>query len=613
MTASTTAEGKAGGPGIAYLFSRYPVPSQTFCDREMLAHEAAGFPLLVLSLNPPGTLFRHDHFADLAAETIYPPAQGIASDFPIADEIEAFAEGFEARYGDRFNPRQRSRNAAYFASLLKQRGIRHCHVHFANQATITALFMKQAGISYSFTAHGQDFTVDLGSDGVLQELVAASEFVVGVSNSACHQLRQMCPGNDGKIHRIYNGIDFGRFAAAKPATPGPLKIISIGRLIGFKGFLTLVEACGMLRDRGIAFRLTIVGEGPLLEELQEKIRSLDLEDRIVLAGLQTMQKIRSLLAESHVFALGSIVDAKGAADTLPTVIAEAMTCSLPVVSTRVAGIPEMVDEEETGLLVEPGDATAMADALARLAADPEARQSMGRAGREKAERTFELESCAAQLRERLTPYAEGRALPDILCLTSDGTAEELGELAQGASILRLDKDLPEASVIEAQWLARGDLRTRIEEVRTRLPRKFQDLSFYTAARQAVALAQLVKARGIQVIHAVRSDAALPAHLLSRITDVPVTATIEPDPVPPRPLLRAILPSFSAINLADSRLAQEAPFTTDENTCDFLLLSPAKKKKLQLGMFRFTRSPPARPYEERHGKVLLEKLREIADA
>ncbi len=613
MTAPTPSKESTGQPGVAYLFSRYPVASQTFCDREMLAHEAAGFPLLVVSLNPPATLFRHDHFSRLAAEIVYPPAAGISADSHVPSEIAAAAEELERRFGTRFNLPQRARNAAHFAGVLKGRGIRHCHVHFANQATITALLMRPVGISFSFTAHGQDFTTDLGEDGMLQALAKEAEFVVGVSESACQLLREKCPGNEAKIHRIYNGIDLDGFPMADPGSPGLLQILSIGRLVEFKGFAPLVKACGQLRDRGRDFHLTIVGEGPLRDELEKQILALGLASQITLAGLLPIEKIRGLLAGSHVFALGSIVDSQGTSDTLPTVIAEAMACGLPVVSTRLAGIPEMVDEEKTGLLVEPGDAAALADALGRLASDPAARQAMGLAGREKAAQSFDVASCTIQLREHLAPFAAGKAGHDILCLTTEDAPEEIALLAGSTRVVHLGRDLPEASVLEAEWLAQTDHRDRIEQIRTTLPRKFQGHDFYLAARQAIHLARLVEARRIRCLHAVRGDSALVVYLLSHLTGVPATATIEPDPAPPRPLLRAILPSFAATNLADPTLAGESLFADQEKHRDFLQLSPREKKRMRIGPFKFTVSASAAPVEDPRGKALLRKLREIADA
>ena len=159
---------------------------------------------------------------------------------------------------------------------------------------------------------------------------------------------------------------------------------------------------------------------------------------------------------------------------------------------------------------------------------------MGLAGREKAAQSFDVASCTIQLREHLAPFAAGKAGHDILCLTTEDAPEEIALLAGSTRVVHLGRDLPEASVLEAEWLAQTDHRDRIEQIRTTLPRKFQGHDFYLAARQAIHLARLVEARRIRCLHAVRGDSALVVYLLSHLTGVPATATIEPDPAPPPP-------------------------------------------------------------------------------
>jgi len=601
-------------PGIAYLFSRYPVPSQTFCDWEMLAHEAAGFPLLVASLNPPPSPFRHDHFGRLEAEIAYPPLGGVPSDFEVPEQMAEFAQGFADRYGDRFRPEQRARNAAHFGSILKARGIGHCHIHFANQATVTALMMKSLGLTYSFTAHGQDFTTDLGDDGLVAELAAGAEFVIGVSDSACKLLKQMCPGSEDKIHRIYNGVDLDRFPTANPARDGRLEIVSVGRLIEFKGFGTLIEACRLLRDRGVDIHCTIVGDGPLHAGLEAQITSHGLGDNVVLAGLQPQDEIRALLERAHLFALGSLVDSKGAMDTLPTVITEAMACSLPVVSTRLAGIPEMVDEGKTGLLVDPGDAAALAEVVGALAGDPARRQSLGRAGRARAEQLFALETCAAQLRARLEPLASSQPAPQKLYLhrSADGSlADEIAGFGDAVTVVNLRTDLPDASIAEGEWLADADARARVEDLRTSLPKKFHDAAFYQSARDAVASSRMVKARGIRVVHAARADCALLAWMVAGLCDGCVwTAGIEPDPAVPRPLLRVLLDDCAAASVGDPLLAKE--LAGDSRFADVLGLAPPAKSQKRIGPIKITRTAEEQAFEPKQAEQWLRRMEEVAD-
>ncbi|MGI9243378.1 MAG: glycosyltransferase family 4 protein, partial [Verrucomicrobiales bacterium] len=386
-------------PKIAYLFSRYPIASQTFCDSEMLALEAAGVPLCIGSLNPPPDSFRHERLADIRANAHYPPPakvlqamQQSAEEDGSWEPLAALAAEHDRAYGESYKAALRARNALYFARMFRSRGVSHVHVHFANRATHTALFIKKLGIPFSFTAHAQDFMVDLGSEGLLSEMCREAEFVIAVSDFSKDLLQGMCPDSAGKIHRVYNGIDTGSFPTAAVAQKGePLRILSIGRLIEFKGFHHLLQACAQLRDRKIPFQCTIAGDGPWSERLCELRAGLKLtKQQVVFAGRRSHGELKAELARSHVFALPSIVDSKGASDILPTVIMEAMAAELPVVSTQLAGIPEMVTDGETGLLIPPGDEGALADALAQLAADPDKGARFGAAGRRGAGERFEL-------------------------------------------------------------------------------------------------------------------------------------------------------------------------------------------------------------------------------
>ena len=339
---------------IAYLYSRYPVVSQTFCDSEMLALEALGFDLEVISLNPPPDSFRHERLDRLKAEVHYPPpgtvldARTRVPEF--LEKLGPLIAEHDAKYGEKFKAVVRARNAWHFAPLLRKLGVQHVHVHFANRATHTALFLKKLGFTFSFTAHAQDFMVDLGSDDLLREMAREAEFVIGVSDYSRDLLAKICAESAAKITRIYNGIELDDFPIAQPERSGTLRIVSVGRLIEFKGFPVLLDAVAELNRRGVSTEVRIIGEGPVRGELEQLISANGLLN-VSLPGVRSQRQIQRELAEANLFVLPSIVDQKGACDILPTVITEAMACRLPVVSTRVSGIPEMVSHGETGLLV----------------------------------------------------------------------------------------------------------------------------------------------------------------------------------------------------------------------------------------------------------------------
>jgi glycosyltransferase involved in cell wall biosynthesis len=561
-------------PRIAYLFSRFPVVSQTFCDSEMLALEARGFDLDIASINPPPNAFRHERFDQFTAEAFYPPPSDVLARLKAQREKDGswgaqfgdMIARHDRDYGASFKAATRARNALYFAGLFQKRGIRHIHVHFANRATHTALFIKQwAGIPFSFTAHAQDFMVDLGSDALLRELCREAEFVVGVSDFSCGLLRKTCPDSADKIFRVYNGIAMEQFPAAPIGEFGALRIISIGRLIEFKGFHHLADACALLAGRGIDFHWTLVGEGPWREQLETQVAALGIASQVTFAGVQSQESIKRLLIGSDVFCLPCIVDSKGASDILPTVITEAMACSLPVVSTRLVGVPEMVVPEETGLIVEPGDVSALAGALARLANHRDLARRFGKAGRARAERVFELRETSRQLADRFDASLSGSSRgepPRAACLylidawppaPDDGTflADEIAALIsikQGpvadATLLSAKSNrhgaaeavpdwpdriefFPDALVLEAEWTAHPGAVANLINWRYELGSGIDTESYLFQARRALHLARLVEKRGIRHVHASRSGVAITAWLVHRLTGVGFSFAVEP--------------------------------------------------------------------------------------
>jgi glycosyltransferase involved in cell wall biosynthesis len=562
-------------PRIAYLYSRYPVVSQTFCDSEMLALESLGFDLEIVSLNAPPDSFRHERLDRLKAEMHYPPSEAVLEAKAASPEFQSqlgpLIADHDSRYGKSFKAATRARNAWHYAPLLKKLGVTHVHVHFANRATHTALFLKQLGFTFSFTAHAQDFMVDLGSDDLLREMVREAEFVVAVSDFSKGLLCKTCPESTNKITRIYNGIELDDFPQAQPGRETPLRLISIGRLIEFKGFQNLISALGLLKERGLAVEARIIGEGPLRGELETQIAEAGLSQNIHLLGVRSQEQIKAELAEAHAFVLPSIIDRKGASDILPTVITEAMACHLPVVSTRLAGIPEMVAEGETGFLVEPGDVTALADALQRMAAQPALRASLGHAGRARSEQWFALKHTAAELGRHFSevlqrkPSAARQESPIVYflnlartsetqCLPDDPRLRLLAAKLEKPKLAAHCESLPDATVLESLWLRRPAWRQLVERQRDKLGESMSGEDFYLQARRAVWMAEALPRRGVQHLHAFRADAVVTVWLWHLLTGLPVSAAIEESPSFSRTALARILPDFRLVTLSDERLA-----------------------------------------------------------
>ena len=374
---------------LGYLYSRYPVLSQTFCDMEMLALERQGFSLTVGSIHPPLTSIRHPHAGRLRAPVHYappPPVLRLWEEKAREGEHwpQALIDAHSQKYGSGVKAPTRARNASYFAELFKRHQVDHFHVHFANRAAHTALFLKaMANIPFSVTAHGQDFMADLGNDDLLREICDEAEFVAVETEYSRGLMAARCPNAAGKIHRVYNGMDLTNFLdpSTSVAHAGPVGILSVGRLVSFKGFEYLIEACAQLRQRNIAFHCEIGGDGPLRKILQQQIDELRLGASITLAGALPQDCVLEKLRRCDIFALASTTDDQGASDVFPTVIMEAMASARPVVSTTLAGIPEAVVDKETGLLVPAGESGLFADALETLCRNAELRTRYGAAGR----------------------------------------------------------------------------------------------------------------------------------------------------------------------------------------------------------------------------------------
>lgn len=585
---------------LGYLYSRYPVLSQTFCDTEMLELERRGFDLLLGAIHPPLTSIRHAHAARLKAPVHYAPPSAILKTWEerARDDFrwpEKLIHEHERKYGAEFKPALRARNASYFAYLFAREGIRHFHVHFANRAAHTALFLKEmAGIPFSVTAHGQDFMSDLGSDELLREICAAAEFVAVETDYSRGLLSGRCPDSVAKIHRVYNGMDFTNFITADPPayTTEAVRIVSIGRLVEFKGFEHLIAACALLHERGLSFACEIVGDGPLRESLQAQIKGRGLEGVVTLAGPLPQQAVFEKLRACDIFSLASTFDRAGASDVFPTVILEAMASARPVVSTAIAGIPEAVVHGLTGLVVPSGDPEALANGLDRLIRDQWLRFTFGSEGRARVERYFQVETTIAPLMalfERISENlpaeppqgAEVARVNEIAYLLDrwpdpglpfieaemlelqERNVPVVGYVCQAAADIRLKKQLkqfaaklrflPDPMVIEAEWQLNTPARNELEEERAREKHRAPSGIFLEQARFAIALRTLMRDRNIAHVHATSSRTLLCAVMLKKLLGVTVSATIESDPVLPAPVIHSALKKCEGGRVADADL------------------------------------------------------------
>ncbi len=382
---------------LGYLFERFPSFAQTFCYREVAEMRRQGADVSVFSIRHPTDEPAQDWDADLVGKVCYLPAEAeLIKEVDRRIRLKQLPDAAvrAIHEWDRRPDFLRLHQAAYVGLRLQEAGIRRLHAHFAGMAARTAYWVKQFfGIEFSLTVHANDIFAPRDFEIGLANLFDAAALIVTVSDFAVSLLQEKFPKNAAKFHRVYNGIDVDQFTRAKFAREIPL-IISVGRLIEKKGFSDLVAACSQLPRE---FRCEIIGEGPLEELLRAQIRDSGLEDFVRLTGPLMQREIIARLAEANVFALPCAMTRDGDMDNLPTVIMEAMAAGLPVVSTPLAGIPEMIQTGVNGELVPAGDVAQLAKAIDSFLADRNRAQEFGRRGRELAARKFSLAENVNQL------------------------------------------------------------------------------------------------------------------------------------------------------------------------------------------------------------------------
>ena len=397
--------GRASMTQFAYLFERFPSFGQTFCYREVAELVRQGVTPPIFSIHKPKDEPPQDWDQRIVERVHYLPdeeqllreVRRVSKKGKLTEEVINTLDEWGRR-----TDFLRLYQAIYIELHLQETGIRHVHAHFAGMAARTAFWIgKFFPITFSFTAHANDIFTPRKFEIGLDKLVDAARVVITETNYAEKFLRERFPGRADGIHRIYNGLDLAPFVTAASSAAPPL-IVAVGRLIAKKGFADLVRACRLLMERGKSFRCAIIGEGPLEQELGEQINQLGLQNCVELPGAKPQHEIREYLAAASVFVLPSVVDPDGGMDNLPTVIMEAMAAGLPVVSTATGGIPEMVVQNETGFLVPPGDAVALAGAIERLFDDLGLARCLGEGGFQRAKQLFSIEKNVRELLATIT-------------------------------------------------------------------------------------------------------------------------------------------------------------------------------------------------------------------
>lgn len=399
---------------IAYLCSHYPAVSHTFVLREIEAMRDLGVEIATFSIRRADSvqlLSRADRAAFETTYAIFPPRWTAL--FAAHLRLAAGAPGVylsTLALALRLGPpglRGRLWQLFYFVESValwmecRRRGINHIHVHMANVASDVALLTAHVGSSiepkqpwsWSFTMHGPNEFFDV-SHYRLAEKLRRAQFVVCISDFARSQLMALSdPDMWDRLHVIHVGIPIDQFTRSGSGSPPQdrARILFVGRHVPQKGHAVLLEAMMLLAKRGHKVNLTLAGEGPLRPTLERFAERLGLTSQVSFPGAVGQEQIHDMYSDASVFCLPSF------AEGVPTVLMEAMAMEMPVVSTRITGVPELIDDGRTGLLVAPGRPDLLANALERLLTDPLLCSELGSKARDKVVCDFNADRSAEQL------------------------------------------------------------------------------------------------------------------------------------------------------------------------------------------------------------------------
>jgi glycosyltransferase involved in cell wall biosynthesis len=400
-----------GTPHVAYISQQFPSLTMTFVYREVLALRALGVRIRPIAIWPPALESLSAEARPLVEETYY--LMPLRWNQLIRQHLRYILTRPRRYFGalltlvvlNQESLRNRLRSFGHFlygvlaAAEVERCGARHLHADFAlNAATVALVAARLTARPFSFAAHANDIFVN---PVLLREKMAAAAFVVPVSEFNRQCLARL--GAASKLHVVHCGLDLRQYSPRRDGSaPTRPLILSVGRLVEKKGFHVLIAACHCLARSGLDFECHIIGGGPEEARLRALILEYGLQERLTLLGPLPQEQVRERLRLATVFALPCIVARDQDRDGIPVALMEAMALTVPVVSTPISGIPELVKDGVNGRLVPPGDAQALADVLADLLSHRNAAEKLGRAGRLTIEREFNIEQSARQLRDLLT-------------------------------------------------------------------------------------------------------------------------------------------------------------------------------------------------------------------
>jgi glycosyltransferase involved in cell wall biosynthesis len=404
---------------IGYLLKCFPRLSETFILNEVLELERQGVDLRVYSMNEP-----NEPIAQRLAERVRSPIDYLP--FPLRSHAPAYLRAHAlaacrhplrwlrtlcavlcARDRDLF---ERFVQAGELARRLDRDGVAHLHAGFVHfPGSVAWLVHRMTGRSFSLATHARD--IYLSQPGLLRRKLTTAKVVFTCTAYNVPHLRALAaPAAIARLRHVYHGVDLERFPFAPASTAEPPLLLTVGRLVAKKGLDHLIAACGLLRDRGRRFRCRIIaGSRDLWDELRAQIRALDLGGSVTLEGPLDQDEVRAAYPQATLFVLPCVIADDGDRDGIPNVLVEAAAAGVPIVSTPVSGITELLTDGESACLVPPRDPAAIAAAVERLLDAPDLRARLRQRARARVEAIFDLRrnavAVARELAECLQPSA----------------------------------------------------------------------------------------------------------------------------------------------------------------------------------------------------------------
>ena len=404
---------------IAYTMSRFPKVSETFVADEIAAVEQRGVEVEILPLVHHHDAVTHPTAARLESRARYvspwsPAALGALAWWLVRHPVRTVRAKVTVLAGMVRSPRFLVRTmallpqAAWFARHCAATGVTHVHAHFATHATTNAwLIHRLTGIPYSFTAHAHDIYVDTT---FLGRKICDSAAAVVISEYGRERMAACAPDCTSRIRVLHLGVDLTeatsrreRRLARAPETDRAAQLLCVARLDATKGHATLLAAVDLLVRDGREVELTLIGEGEQRPQIEARITELGLGGRVRLLGARTHEEVFDTMEAADVVVSASVEAADGDAEGIPVTLMEAMAIGVPVVATRTAGVPELVTDGESGILVDQHDATALAAAVAGLLDDPDRARRLADGAARRVAESFDRDQVVDQLLEVLVP------------------------------------------------------------------------------------------------------------------------------------------------------------------------------------------------------------------